>query len=40
LAEKATAHKTKFKTNQKNWLDDLAMKRKAKEEERKDTAKL
>jgi len=25
--EKATAHKTKFETNQKNWLEDLAKKR-------------
>jgi hypothetical protein len=33
LAEKATAHKTKFETNQKNQLEDLAKKRKAEEEE-------
>jgi hypothetical protein len=32
LAEKAMVYKTKFETDQKNWLDDLARKRKAKEE--------
>jgi hypothetical protein len=39
LAEKATAHKTKFKAYQKTQLNDfLVRKRKAKEEGRKDTA--
>jgi hypothetical protein len=39
LSEKATMHKTKFETKQKNRLDDLAKKRKAEEEERKDSAR-
>jgi uncharacterized damage-inducible protein DinB len=39
LSDKATAHKTKFKTNQKNRLDELAKKRKAEEEEQIDAAK-
>jgi hypothetical protein len=39
LSEKATMHKTKFETDQKNRLDDLAKKRKAEEEECKDAAR-
>jgi hypothetical protein len=39
LSGKATAHKTKFDTDQKNQLDELAKKRKAEEEERIDVAK-
>jgi len=39
LSEKATMHKTKFETDQKNRLDDLAKKRKAEEEERRDAAR-
>jgi signal recognition particle subunit SEC65 len=39
LAEKAKMHKTKFETDQKNRLDDLAKKRKAEEDERKDAAR-
>jgi hypothetical protein len=34
LARKATVHKTKFKNDKKNQLDDLARKRKAKEDKR------
>jgi ATP-dependent 26S proteasome regulatory subunit len=33
LSEKATVHKSKFETNQKNLLNDLAKKRKAEEDE-------
>jgi hypothetical protein len=33
LSGKATAHQTKFETDQKNRLDELAKKRKAEEEE-------
>ncbi len=32
-------HETKFETYQKNWLDDLARKRRAKEGKRNDAAK-
>jgi hypothetical protein len=32
-------HKTKVETNQKNWLEELAKKRKAEEEEHLDVAK-
>ena len=39
LLEKATMHRTKFETDQKNRLDDLAKKRKAEEDERKDAAR-
>ena len=39
LSEKATAHKTKFETNQKNQLKELTKKRKAEEEEHLDAAK-
>ena len=39
LSDKATAHKTKFETEQKNQLDELVKKRKAEEEERIDAAK-
>jgi hypothetical protein len=39
LSEKASMHKTKFETDQKNWLDDLGKKRKAEEEERRDAAR-
>jgi len=39
LSEKASMHKTKFETDQKNRLDDLAKKRKAEEEERRDAAR-
>jgi hypothetical protein len=39
LSEKATAHKTKFETNQKNRLKELTKKRKAEEEEHLDAAK-
>jgi len=39
LSEKATMHRTKFETDQKNRLDDLAKKRKAEEDERKDAAR-
>jgi hypothetical protein len=39
LSEKARMHKTKFETDQKNRLDDLAKKRKAEEEQRKDAAR-
>ncbi len=39
LAEKATAHKTKFETDQKNRLENFAKKRKAEEEEQIDVAK-
>ncbi len=39
MSDKATAHKTKFETNQKNRLDELAKKRKAEEEEWIDAAK-
>jgi hypothetical protein len=38
LSEKATAHKTKFEMDQKNRLEELSKKRKAKEEERLDSA--
>ncbi len=37
--ENAMAHKTKFKTDQKNWLDELAKKRISEEEEQLDAAK-
>ena len=37
--EKAMAHKSKFETNQKNWLNELAKKRKAIDDKRKDAAK-
>jgi hypothetical protein len=33
LSHKATVHKTKFETDQKNRLDELAKKRKAEDEE-------
>ena len=39
LSDKVTAHKMKFETDQKNWLNELAKKRKAEEEERIDVAK-
>jgi hypothetical protein len=39
LSEKATMHKTKFETDQKNRLDDLAKKRKAEEEECRDAVR-
>jgi hypothetical protein len=39
LSGKATAHKTKFETDQKNQLNELAKKRKAEEEERIDATK-
>ena len=39
LSHKATVHKTKFETDQKNRLDELAKKRKAEEEEQLDVAK-
>ena len=39
LAEKATAHKTKFETDQKNRLEDLVKKRREEEEEQIDMAK-
>jgi hypothetical protein len=39
LSEKVTMHKTKFEMDQKNRLDDLAKKRKAEEEERRDSAR-
>jgi hypothetical protein len=39
LSGKATAHQTKFETNQKNRLDELAEKRKAEEDKRIDAAK-
>jgi hypothetical protein len=39
LSGKATAHGTKFETDQKNRLDELAKKRKAEEDERIDAAK-
>jgi hypothetical protein len=39
LSGKATAHKTKFKTDQKNRFDELAKKRKAEEKEGIDEAK-
>jgi hypothetical protein len=38
LSEKAMVHRIKFKTDQKNWLDELAKKRKAEEEEQLDPA--
>jgi hypothetical protein len=40
LSGKATAHKTKLETDQKNRLDELAKKRKAEEKERIDAAKI
>jgi hypothetical protein len=39
LAEKDAAHKSKFETNQKNWLEELAKKWKAEEDEWQDAAK-
>jgi hypothetical protein len=39
LSEKATMHKSKFEMDQKNRLDDLAKKRKAEEDERKDAVR-
>jgi hypothetical protein len=39
LSGKATAQRTKFETDQKNWLDELAKKRKAEKDERIDAAK-
>jgi len=39
LSHKATVHKTKFETDQKNRLDELAKKRKAEEEEQIDAVK-
>ena len=39
LSGKATAHQTKFETNQKNRLDELGEKRKAEEDKRIDAAK-
>ena len=39
LSGKGTAHRTKFETDQKNRLDELAKKRKAEEDERIDAAK-
>jgi signal recognition particle subunit SEC65 len=39
LLKKATAHKTKFETDQKNRLEELTKKKKAKEEEHLDAAK-
>jgi hypothetical protein len=39
LSDKATAHKTKFEPDQKNRLEELWKRRKAKEEERLDAAK-
>jgi hypothetical protein len=39
LLEKAMAHKTKFETDQKNRLEELTKKKKAKEEEHLDAAK-
>jgi uncharacterized protein YqeY len=38
LSEKATAHKTKFDMDQKNWLKELSKKRRDKEEEHLDAA--
>jgi len=40
LSEKVSMHKTKFETDQKNRLDDLAKKRKAEEDECRDAARL
>jgi DUF917 family protein len=39
LSDKATAHKTKFETDQRNQLVELTKKRKAEEEEHLDAAK-
>jgi hypothetical protein len=39
LLEKSLEHKSKFETDQKKFLDKLARKRKAEEEERLDAAK-
>jgi len=39
LSDTATAHKTKFETEQKNQLDELVKKRKAEEEKQIDAAK-